>query len=97
MSDGPGEAVNYLRKAVEAAHDDPEAAFEALSEEFSDRAEQCDEQLEAMDEGGDDDYKKGRLDAFRSAAFAARVCQFARQHAAAHDRQDEREGGDRDG
>lgn len=92
--DGSEEAVNHLLKA--AYHEDPVAAFEALAEEFTDRAEQCDEQLEATDGGEYDDYKKGRFDAFVSAAGAARTCQFAHQRAAAHDRQDEREGGGRD-
>lgn len=94
MGDGPGEAVNHLLKAAAVAHDDSEAAFEALAEEFADRAEQCYEQLEAMDEGEYDDYKKGRLDAFRSASTAAAMCQFAHQRAAAHDRQDGQEGDD---
>jgi hypothetical protein len=94
MSDGSGEAVSHLAKAVAVAHDDPEAAFEALAEELIDRAEQCNEQLEAMDEGEHDDYKKGRLDGFRSAALAARMCQLACQRAAAHDRQEEREADD---
>jgi hypothetical protein len=71
----------------------PEAA---LAEEFADLAEQCYEELEAMDDGEYDDYTKGRLDAFRSAAVAARMCQFAREHAAADDAREEREGGDRD-
>jgi hypothetical protein len=88
----PEETVNHLLKAV--YHEDPVAAFEALAKEFTDRAEQSYEQLEAMDEDEYDDYTKGRLDAFQSAAVAARMCQFSRQHAAADDAREE--GGDRD-